>query len=79
MRASLGRVALSLLLAFTAVMSWSRQNLILLTGNRIDAILGNRIFEQLLALPARYFESRPTGTLVDDEDFRPEAACDHAV
>jgi subfamily B ATP-binding cassette protein HlyB/CyaB len=57
-------VALSLLLAFTAVMSWSRQNLILVTGNRIDAILGNRIFEQLLALPARYFESRPTGTLV---------------
>jgi subfamily B ATP-binding cassette protein HlyB/CyaB len=34
------------------------------TGNRIDAVLGMRVFEHLLRLPPRYFETRPTGTLV---------------
>jgi subfamily B ATP-binding cassette protein HlyB/CyaB len=56
-------MALALLVAFTATMSWARQYLILHTGNRIDAALANRVFEHLLALPARYFETRPTGTL----------------
>ena len=41
-----------------------RQYLLLHTGNRIDAVLGNRVFEHLLRLPLRYFEQRPTGTLV---------------
>ncbi len=57
-------VALALLVAFTAAMTWSRQYLLLHTGNRIDAILADRVFTHLFALPARYFESRPTGTLV---------------
>jgi subfamily B ATP-binding cassette protein HlyB/CyaB len=57
-------IALAIFVAFTAVMSWARQQLLLHTGSRVDAVLGNRVFEHLLALPARYFESRPTGTLV---------------
>src|SRR5262249_19981883 len=40
------------------------QDLLLHTGTRIDAVLGMRVFEHLLRLPPRYFESRPTGTLV---------------
>lgn len=57
-------VALTLFLAFTAVMSWLRQYLILHTGNRIDAVLGSEVFRHLLRLPLPYFEARPTGTLV---------------
>src|SRR5258708_11905039 len=34
------------------------------TGNRIDGVLGVRVFERLLGLPPRYSESRPAGTLV---------------
>ncbi len=33
------------------------------TGNRVDAVLGAAVFEHLLKLPARYFESRPTGVI----------------
>src|SRR5262249_14450229 len=40
------------------------QDLLLHTGTRIDAALGMRVFEHLLRLPPRYFEARPTGTLV---------------
>ncbi len=57
-------VALMLTVAFSAVISWVRQYLILHTGNRVDAVLGMRAFEHLLRLPPRYFEARPTGTLV---------------
>ena len=34
------------------------------TGNRIDAVLAHKVFGHLLHLPMRYFELRPTGTLV---------------
>ena len=51
-------------MAFSAVMSWVRQYLVLHTGNRVDAVLGTRVFEHLLGLPARYFEHRATGTVV---------------
>ncbi len=57
-------VALVAVMIFTAAMSWVRQYLVLHTGNRVDAVLGTRVFEHLLALPLRYFESRPTGTIV---------------
>ena len=57
-------VALSVFILFTAVMRWVRQYLLLHTGNRIDAVLGLRVFEHLFRLPARYFEQRPTGVLV---------------
>jgi subfamily B ATP-binding cassette protein HlyB/CyaB len=56
--------ALAVFVIFTAVMSYARQYLLLHTGNRIDAVLGAHVFEHLLKLPARYFESRPTGVLV---------------
>ena len=56
--------ALGLFIAFTAIMKWVRQYLVLHTGNRIDAVLGLQVFEHLFKLPARYFEQRPTGVLV---------------
>ncbi len=57
-------VALLVFMLFTAMMSWVRQYLILHTGNRIDAVLGTRVWEHLLRLPTRYFEQRPTGVIV---------------
>ncbi len=57
-------IGLAVFMAFTAAMSWVRQYLILHTGNRIDAVLGLRVFEHLFRLPPRYFEQRPTGVLV---------------
>ena len=56
--------ALGLFVVFGAALSFARQYLMLHTGNRIDAVLGMRAFEHLLRLPPRYFETRPTGTLV---------------
>jgi subfamily B ATP-binding cassette protein HlyB/CyaB len=57
-------LALAVALVFGAIMSWARQYLVLHTGNRVDAVLGMRVFEHLMQLPPRYFERRPTGTLV---------------
>jgi len=57
-------IGLAVFMLFTAVMSWVRQYLVLHTGNRIDAVLGLRVFEHLFRLPPRYFEQRPTGVLV---------------
>ena len=56
--------ALFMFMSFSAVMTWVRQYLVLHTGNRVDAVLGARVFAHLFALPLRYFEHRPTGTLV---------------
>ena len=57
-------VAMGLFMIFSAVMSWVRQYLVLHTGNRIDAVLGSKVFEHLIRLPLRYYESRPTGVVV---------------
>jgi subfamily B ATP-binding cassette protein HlyB/CyaB len=57
-------VALGIFIIFTATMRWVRQYLVLHTGNRLDAVLGLRVFEHLFRLPPRYFEHRPTGVLV---------------
>jgi subfamily B ATP-binding cassette protein HlyB/CyaB len=57
-------VALGLFAVFTAAMTWLRQHLVLHTGNRIDAVLGSRIFNHLLRLPLPFFEQRTTGALV---------------
>jgi ATP-binding cassette, subfamily B, bacterial HlyB/CyaB len=57
-------VAMATFMVFSSIMSWVRQYLILHTGNRIDAVLGSRVFEHLTKLPLRYYESRPTGTVV---------------
>ena len=55
---------LLMFMGFTGIMTWVRQYLVLHTGNRVDAVLGSRVFNQLFNLPIRYFEHRPTGTLV---------------
>ena len=57
-------VALGMFMLFTSGMTWLRQYLVLHTGNRIDAVLGSEVFRHLLHLPLRWFEQRPTGTLV---------------
>jgi subfamily B ATP-binding cassette protein HlyB/CyaB len=57
-------VALAAFMLFTSGMSWLRQYLVLHTGNRIDAVLGEKVMRHLLHLPLPYFEARPTGTLV---------------
>jgi ATP-binding cassette, subfamily B, bacterial HlyB/CyaB len=57
-------VAMAVFMIFSAIMSWVRQYLILHTGNRIDAVLGSRVFEHLIKLPLRYYEHRPTGVVV---------------
>lgn len=56
-------VALVIFLVFNAVLGYVRQYLLLHAGTRIDQVLGTRVFEHLLALPPRYFETRPTGTV----------------
>ena len=57
-------VALVVFMVFTSGMSWLRQYLVLHTGSRIDAVLGEKVLTHLLHLPLPYFEARPTGTLV---------------
>ncbi|MFN0164167.1 MAG: peptidase domain-containing ABC transporter [Burkholderiales bacterium] len=56
--------ALALFVIFNALLTWARQYLVLHTGNRVDALLGSRVFGHLLALPVGYFERRPTGTVI---------------
>jgi ATP-binding cassette, subfamily B, bacterial HlyB/CyaB len=51
-------------LVFNAGLGWLRQYLLLHTGNRVDAVLGSQVFRHLLRLHLRYFEQRPTGTLI---------------
>ena len=57
-------IGLVVFMIFTAAMSWVRQYLVLHTGNRVDAVLGSRVFDHLLDLSPRYFEHRPTGVVV---------------
>ena len=57
-------VALVVFMFFTSGMTWLRQYLVLHTGSRIDAVLGDKVLRHLLHLPLPYFENRPTGTLV---------------
>ena len=55
---------MAIFLLFAALMGWIRQQLILHTGNRVDAVLGIAVFRHLLRLPHLYFQHRPTGTLI---------------
>jgi subfamily B ATP-binding cassette protein HlyB/CyaB len=57
-------IGLALSIVFSGAFSWVRQYLVLHTGNRIDAVLGSKVFSHLLKLPMPYFAHRPTGTLV---------------
>ena len=56
--------ALVVFLIFNALLTWARQYLVLHTGNRVDALLGSKVFGHLLRLPMQYFEHRPTGALI---------------
>jgi subfamily B ATP-binding cassette protein HlyB/CyaB len=57
-------VGMFIFMMFSAGMGWIRQQLILHTGNRVDAALGTSVFRHLLRLPHLYFQNRPTGTLI---------------
>ncbi len=57
-------IGLFVFMVFSALMTWVRQYLVLHTGNRVDAVLGTRVFEHLFGLSPRYFEHRPTGVIV---------------
>lgn len=57
-------VGMALFMAFSAVMTWLRQYLVIHTGNRVDAVLGGAVFRHLFSLPYAYYQNRPTGTLV---------------
>jgi ATP-binding cassette, subfamily B, bacterial HlyB/CyaB len=56
-------IGMALFAIFSALLSWVRQYLVLHTGNRVDAVLGSAVFEHLLKLAPRYFETRPTGVI----------------
>lgn len=56
-------IGLAVFMAFSAILSWVRQYLVLHTGNRVDAVLGAAVFDHLFKLPPRYFEHRPTGVI----------------
>lgn len=56
-------VGMAVFTIFTAVLSWTRQYLILHTGNRVDAVLGAHVFDHLFKLPPQYFQRRPTGVV----------------
>ena len=56
--------AMVVFMLFSSAMSWLRQYLVVHTGSRIDAVLGEKVVRHLLRLPRAYFEHRPTGTLV---------------
>jgi subfamily B ATP-binding cassette protein HlyB/CyaB len=56
-------VALVVFMLFGALLTWTRQHLLILTGNRVDAVLGTSVFEHLFRLPLRYFEHRPAGVI----------------
>lgn len=57
-------IGLFVFMVFSALMTWVRQYLVLHTGNRVDAVLGTRVFEHLFALSPRYLERRATGVVV---------------
>src|SRR6185503_4949958 len=56
-------VALVLFMVFAAAITWTRQYLVLHTGNRVDAVLGSHVFDHLFKLPPLYFHHRPTGVI----------------
>jgi subfamily B ATP-binding cassette protein HlyB/CyaB len=55
---------MAMFIVFSSAMTWVRQYLVLHTGNRVDAVLGQRIFGHLLRLFFPYFQARPTGVIV---------------
>jgi subfamily B ATP-binding cassette protein HlyB/CyaB len=55
---------LGIFLVFNAAITWTRQYLVLHTGNRVDAVLATQVFAHLFRLPLPYYEHRATGTTV---------------
>jgi len=56
-------IGMAVFVIFTTVLTWTRQYLVLHTGNRVDAVLGRQVFEHLFRLPPAYFQHRPTGVI----------------
>jgi subfamily B ATP-binding cassette protein HlyB/CyaB len=56
-------IGMAVFVVFTASLTWTRQYLILHTGNRVDAVLGSHVFDHLFKLPPLYFQHRPTGVI----------------
>jgi subfamily B ATP-binding cassette protein HlyB/CyaB len=56
-------VAMGVFTLFGAALTWVRQYLVLVTGNRVDAVLGGAVWDHLLRLPLPYFAHRPTGVI----------------
>ncbi len=57
-------IGLLMFMLFSAGMTWLRQYLVLHTGNRVDAVLASKVFSHMFELPLKYFNYRPTGTLI---------------
>src|SRR6266702_3049200 len=51
-------IALVMFMLFSTVMTWMRQYLVLHTGNRVDAVLGQTVLRHLLRLPVPFHLSR---------------------
>jgi len=56
-------LGMAIFMVFSALLGWTRQTLVLHTGNRVDTVLGSEVVEHLFKLPPRYFEKRPTGVI----------------
>lgn len=56
-------IGMGLFAIFSTALTWIRQYLVLHTGNRVDAVLGAAVFDHILKLPTRYYETRPTGVI----------------
>jgi ABC-type bacteriocin/lantibiotic exporter with double-glycine peptidase domain len=54
-------IALVAVAIFETLMGMTRSYIFTHTSNRIDVILGARLFRHLFALPLRYFETRRIG------------------
>ena len=56
-------IGMATFVLFSAALSWIRQYLILHTGARIDAVLGDAVFTHLVRLPVDFCQARPTGVI----------------
>jgi subfamily B ATP-binding cassette protein HlyB/CyaB len=62
---TLGAVAVVFVLTalFEALFQYLKQNLTLVTTNRIDATLSSKVFEKMLMLPMSFFDTVPAGVV----------------
>jgi subfamily B ATP-binding cassette protein HlyB/CyaB len=57
-------IGLLIIIVFETMMGIARTNIFTHTTNRIDVVLGARLFRHLFALPLRYFEARRVGDTI---------------